>query len=140
MTQRLRLILFLWESAGSKQFHISNLSVFSDHVIQEMIIFLEKAGIEPGSSCSEQQLLPPCDSLGTYAMSKSGVFFYLQKVPLSFAQVITLLQSNAEFRSDFFDVLQRGLQVGIEKLTFPVTCALCSPANKVLAFYRLRLL
>lgn len=35
---------------------------------------------------------------------------FLQNVPLTYGQVLNLLQSNPEFREDFFDTLQRGLQ------------------------------
>ena len=42
---------------------------------------------------------------------KKILLSYFQKIPLSYGQVLNLLQSNAEFRDDFFDVLRKGLQV-----------------------------
>jgi len=36
--------------------------------------------------------------------------FLPQNIPLTYGQVLKLLQSNPEFREDFFDTLQRGLQ------------------------------
>ena len=42
---------------------------------------------------------------------KKILLSYFQNIPLSYGQVLNLLQSNAEFRDDFFDVLRKGLQV-----------------------------